>query len=74
MPKLSDTMSVGTVVKWHKSIGDTVANGDTRRIETDAATMELETSMMYFENSCRRGDEAPIGSLAAGSEGDSLDE
>ena len=36
-------MSVGTVVKWHKSIGDTVANGDTlAEIETDKATMELE--------------------------------
>ena len=43
MPKLSDTMSVGTVVKWHKNIGDKVQNGDTlAEIETDKATMELE--------------------------------
>ncbi len=43
MPKLSDTMSVGTVVKWHKQIGDAVSNGDVlAEIETDKATMELE--------------------------------
>ena len=38
MAKLSDTMSVGTVVKWHKNVGDKVANGDTlAEIETDKA-------------------------------------
>ena len=43
MPKLSDTMSVGTVVKWHKREGDKVSNGDVlAEIETDKATMELE--------------------------------
>ena len=43
MPKLSDTMSVGTVVKWHKIAGDQVANGDIlAEIETDKDTMELE--------------------------------
>ena len=43
MPKLSDTMSVGTVVKWHKQVGDKVSNGDVlAEIETDKATMELE--------------------------------
>ena len=48
MPKLSDTMSVGTVVKWHKSVGDQVANGDTlAEIETDKATMELENFDVY---------------------------
>ena len=43
MPKLSDTMTVGTVVKWHKQVGDVVSNGDIlAEIETDKATMELE--------------------------------
>ena len=43
MPKLSDTMSVGTLVKWHKVVGDAVANGDTlAEIETDKATMAME--------------------------------
>jgi pyruvate dehydrogenase E2 component (dihydrolipoamide acetyltransferase) len=43
MPKLSDTMTVGTLVKWLKKAGDTVANGDMlAEVETDKATMELE--------------------------------
>ena len=43
MPKLSDTMTVGTVVKWHKQVGDQVANGDVlAEVESDKATMELE--------------------------------
>ena len=43
MPKLSDTMTVGTVVQWHKQVGDVVSNGDIlAEIETDKATMELE--------------------------------
>lgn len=43
MPKMSDTMTEGTLVKWHKSIGDTVNVGDVlAEIETDKAVMELE--------------------------------
>lgn len=43
MPKLSDTMTVGTVVTWYKKVGDKVLNGDIlAEIETDKATMELE--------------------------------
>ena len=43
MPKLSDTMTEGTVVKWHKVIGDSVSVGDVlAEIETDKAVMELE--------------------------------
>jgi len=43
MPKLSDTMTVGTLVKWLKKEGDTVKNGDMlAEVETDKATMELE--------------------------------
>lgn len=44
MPKLSDTMSVGTLIKWLKQEGDAVQAGDMlAEIETDKATMELET-------------------------------
>jgi len=44
MPKLSDTMTVGTLVKWLKKEGDTIANGDMlAEVETDKATMELES-------------------------------
>jgi len=43
MPKLSDTMTEGTLVKWIKKIGDTVAVGDIlAEVETDKATMEME--------------------------------
>src|ERR1700691_5760158 len=43
MPKLSDTMTVGTLVKWLKQEGDAVKNGDMlAEVETDKATMELE--------------------------------
>ncbi len=44
MPKLSDTMTVGTLVKWLKKEGDTVKTGDMlAEVETDKATMELES-------------------------------
>ncbi|HEU0007921.1 MAG TPA: pyruvate dehydrogenase complex dihydrolipoamide acetyltransferase [Terriglobia bacterium] len=43
MPKLSDTMTEGVVVRWHKKKGDVVATGDVlAEIETDKATMEME--------------------------------
>ncbi len=43
MPRLSDTMSEGTVGRWLKKIGDPIAVGDIiAEIETDKATMELE--------------------------------
>jgi len=44
MPKLSDTMTDGVLVKWLKKEGDAVKNGDMlAEIETDKATMELES-------------------------------
>ena len=44
MPRLSDTMEEGTVAKWLKKVGDTVEEGDIlAEIETDKATMELES-------------------------------
>ncbi len=42
MPKLSDTMSEGTLVKWLKSEGDTVSmDEDIAEVETDKATMTM---------------------------------
>ncbi|WP_413531804.1 2-oxo acid dehydrogenase subunit E2 [Empedobacter brevis] len=44
MPRLSDTMEEGTVVKWHKNVGDKVAEGDIlAEIETDKAIQEFES-------------------------------
>src|SRR3984957_5319249 len=43
MPKLSDTMTEGTLVRWIKKVGDTIAVGDVlAEVETDKATMEME--------------------------------
>src|SRR5260370_28861137 len=43
MPKLSDTMTEGTLVRWIKKVGDAVAVGDVlAEVETDKATMEME--------------------------------
>jgi len=43
MPKLSDTMLEGTLVKWHKKPGDKISLGDViADVETDKATMEME--------------------------------
>ncbi|MCL4114076.1 UNVERIFIED_CONTAM: hypothetical protein GTU68_014989 [Idotea baltica] len=54
MPKLSDTMVEGVIVAWHKKIGDTVESGELlAEIETDKATMELESfydgTLLYLE-------------------------
>lgn len=68
MPKLSDTMTEGTLIKWHKKVGDTVEIGDVlAEIETDKATMEMEafddgkiTAILVQE-----GQKAAIGSVLA---------
>ena len=68
MPKLSDTMTVGTLVKWHKKAGDLVKNGDIlAEVETDKATMELENfdDGTLLETFVGEGDEVPIGSPLA---------
>jgi pyruvate dehydrogenase E2 component (dihydrolipoamide acetyltransferase) len=44
MPRMSDTMTEGVIVAWHKKVGDTVKSGDLMaEVETDKATMELES-------------------------------
>ena len=44
MPKLADTMTEGTLLKWRVKEGDKVATGDILgEIETDKATMEMES-------------------------------
>jgi pyruvate dehydrogenase E2 component (dihydrolipoamide acetyltransferase) len=44
MPKLSDTMTEGTLVAWKKKKGDKVSAGEViAEIETDKATMEWES-------------------------------
>ncbi|MEP6677176.1 MAG: pyruvate dehydrogenase complex dihydrolipoamide acetyltransferase [Ferruginibacter sp.] len=44
MPRMSDTMTEGVIVEWHKKVGDKVKSGDLlAEVETDKATMELES-------------------------------
>ena len=41
MPRLSDTMEKGTIIKWHVSEGDEVSAGDVLAdVETDKATLD----------------------------------
>jgi len=77
MPKLSDTMTVGTVVKWHKQVGDEVSNGDIlAEVETDKATMELENfdDGVLLQLLAEEGDEVEIGKPLAvvGEQGEQL--
>src|SRR5258708_33379511 len=45
MPRLSDTMTEGVIAAWHKKIGDPIKKGDLlAEVETDKATMDLESS------------------------------
>src|SRR2546421_1065649 len=44
MPRLSDTMTEGVIATWHKNVGEAVKKGEVLAdIETDKATMELES-------------------------------
>jgi pyruvate dehydrogenase E2 component (dihydrolipoamide acetyltransferase) len=64
MPKLSDTMTVGTLVRWLKNEGDPVANGDMiAEVETDKATMEVECfdDGILLKRYCGEGDEVAVG-------------
>lgn len=45
LPKLNFTMENGTIVEWHKNIGDRVENGDTlAEVTTDKVNMEVEST------------------------------
>ncbi len=78
MPKLSDTMTVGTLVKWLKKEGDAVKTGDVlAEVETDKATMELES---FFDGVLLKvfvpaGSQVPLGVAlcAVGKPGEKVD-
>lgn len=68
MPRLSDTMSEGTVGRWLKQPGDQVNTGDIiAEIETDKATMELEAfeSGTLTKIVIPEGQTVPIGEVIA---------
>ncbi len=68
MPRLSDTMTDGTVAAWLKTVGDSIQEGDIlAEIETDKATMEFES---FYEGNLlhigvQEGETAPVDSLLA---------
>jgi pyruvate dehydrogenase E2 component (dihydrolipoamide acetyltransferase) len=64
MPKLSDTMTEGTLVKWRKKVGDAVEVGDIlAEVETDKATMEMEAfdDGILHQTLVKEGEKVPIG-------------
>jgi len=68
MPKLSDTMTEGTLVSWKISVGDKVEIGDViAEIETDKATMEMEAfdEGVITEILINEGDKGPVGAVLA---------
>src|SRR5207247_716001 len=68
MPKLSDTMEEGKILKWLKRPGEPVAIGEiVAEVETDKANMELEAydEGTLAEVRVQEGDSAPVGAVIA---------
>jgi len=68
MPRLSDTMTEGVIADWHKNVGDAVKKGDILAdIETDKATMELESykegKLLYV--GAKKGEKIAVNDLLA---------
>jgi len=68
MPRLSDTMTEGVIADWHKKVGDPVKKGDILAdIETDKATMELESykegKLLYI--GAQKGEKIAVNDLLA---------
>ncbi|MBW2222099.1 MAG: 2-oxo acid dehydrogenase subunit E2 [Deltaproteobacteria bacterium] len=68
MPKLSDTMEEGTLLKWFKKEGDYVQQGEALfEVETDKAVMEVESfvSGILSQILVQEGEKAPVGTPIA---------
>ncbi|MFM8806629.1 MAG: pyruvate dehydrogenase complex dihydrolipoamide acetyltransferase [Sphingomonadales bacterium] len=66
MPRLSDTMEAGVIASWNKQVGDSVKKGEVLAdIETDKATMELESykngTLLYI--GAKPGEKIPVNGL-----------
>lgn len=79
MPRLSDTMEEGTLLKWRVGVGDEVKAGDVLAdVETDKATMELQAfdDGKVARLAVEEGQTTPVGSviLILAEEGESADD
>ena len=77
MPRLSDTMEEGTVVKWHKNVGDKISEGDViAEIETDKAIQEFESEFngVLLYQGAKENEPAPVDTVLAiiGNEGEDI--
>src|SRR5450432_756079 len=68
MPRMSDTMTEGVIVEWHKKVGDKIKPGDVlAEVETDKATMELESfnegTLLYI--GVEKGNSVPVEGILA---------
>ncbi len=64
MPKLSDTMTEGTLISWNVAVGDEIEIGDViAEIETDKASMEMEAfdEGVLTEILVEAGQKVPVG-------------
>jgi len=67
LPKMSDTMTEGVIVKWNYKVGDSVKSGDVlAEVETDKATMDMEVyakgSVLYLVD---EGSTVPVDGVIA---------
>src|SRR5580700_8912629 len=68
MPKLSDTMEEGKIIRWLKHPGDQVHHGDAlAEVETDKADMVMESfdDGVLEEIRLKEGESAPVGATIA---------
>ena len=66
MPQLGETVTEGTISKWHKAVGDPVAPGDPLfEIETDKTSMEVPAVVagVLREVLVPAGDTVPVGTV-----------
>lgn len=79
MPRLSDTMTEGVIASWQKKVGEKVSKGDVlAEIETDKATMELESykdGFLLYQGAAA-GEKIQVNDLLAiiGAEGFKIDD
>lgn len=68
MPRLTDSMTEGTIVKWRKTLGERVEPGDElAEIETDKATIlfEADCGGTLLEQVAAEGESVPVGAVIA---------